>query len=477
MGDEDGGDPEGLDELPELDLHRVPELRVEGVEGLVEEEDGRLEHEDPGDRDPLLLAARELARVAVGEAAEGDEVERLRHPVIPFGPRDLAHGEAVLHVAPDAQVGKEGVALEDHPDVAPVGRHEGHVALSDHDATLLGDVEARDAAKEGGLAAARGSEQGHDLAAVDAERAFLEHPGRARRTCRARRPGRAWRRSSIRRRGRAAARIRSRLRRSRPRPDSESSSRPRPRPWGADRTGRAGRYLGGEAKQLRHRQAPGEPRREGAGGGVARSRRVRDLLRMARLPVDGTPRPGPPHAVRSPLLDDLRAARIEGPLGRLVVEPGEEPAHLLAARGEEVEPRQGGEEGRALGGGEPFARIRDDPGAKRARRLRVANEAAHRHRGEDHRVGAAPARRRSEGAGPRPPLGVPVVGRRTPGRPRGRCFPVLEASPPGRPGAGSSPSRSIPSETRPSRTARGKSPQSAVRSRTRPPAARAPRAA
>ena len=42
-----------------------PDLRVEGGQRLVEEEHGGLDGERPGERDPLLLAARQLVRVAV----------------------------------------------------------------------------------------------------------------------------------------------------------------------------------------------------------------------------------------------------------------------------------------------------------------------------------------------------------------------------------------------------------------------------
>ena len=45
--------------------------RVEGAERLVHEQHRRVGRERPGDADPLLLAAGELARVAVGEASPG----------------------------------------------------------------------------------------------------------------------------------------------------------------------------------------------------------------------------------------------------------------------------------------------------------------------------------------------------------------------------------------------------------------------
>ena len=62
MGDVDeGGADAPLDGL-ELVLHLAPELQVEGAERLVEQQHGGLDHERPGQRDALPLAAGELVR-------------------------------------------------------------------------------------------------------------------------------------------------------------------------------------------------------------------------------------------------------------------------------------------------------------------------------------------------------------------------------------------------------------------------------
>jgi hypothetical protein len=51
-------------------------LCVERTEGLVEQEDARLDREGAGERDALSLAAGELAGVALAEAGKLDEVVR-----------------------------------------------------------------------------------------------------------------------------------------------------------------------------------------------------------------------------------------------------------------------------------------------------------------------------------------------------------------------------------------------------------------
>ena len=64
VGDEDGRQRELAEQLVELDPHRRLGVRVESRQRLVEQQDARLERERPRERDPLALAARELARPA-----------------------------------------------------------------------------------------------------------------------------------------------------------------------------------------------------------------------------------------------------------------------------------------------------------------------------------------------------------------------------------------------------------------------------
>src|SRR5262249_9653134 len=75
--DEDGRQAEPLLDLAEAPAKLRPDLHVQRAEGLVQQEDLRLVGQRPRQGDPLLLAARELARVALAEASEADEVEQL----------------------------------------------------------------------------------------------------------------------------------------------------------------------------------------------------------------------------------------------------------------------------------------------------------------------------------------------------------------------------------------------------------------
>ena len=61
---------------PRLD----PELRVQVGQRLIEQEDLRLPHDRPAERDPLPLAARELCRLAVEHGLQPEDPGRGVHP-------------------------------------------------------------------------------------------------------------------------------------------------------------------------------------------------------------------------------------------------------------------------------------------------------------------------------------------------------------------------------------------------------------
>ena len=68
VGDVDRGDAELALDAAELELHLLAQLAVERGERLVEQQEVRLEHQRPGDRHALLLAAGELVDAPVARA-------------------------------------------------------------------------------------------------------------------------------------------------------------------------------------------------------------------------------------------------------------------------------------------------------------------------------------------------------------------------------------------------------------------------
>ena len=107
----------------QLELHLLAELQVERAERLVEQQHARLVDERARERDALLLAARELPRLALAEPVEADELEDLARPARATSlPRTPSAAQAEGDVLEDRQVREERVALEDGVDVALVRR-------------------------------------------------------------------------------------------------------------------------------------------------------------------------------------------------------------------------------------------------------------------------------------------------------------------------------------------------------------------
>ena len=78
--DVDEGRAELVLDALQLELHLLAQLHVERSERLVEQERRRPVDERAGERDPLLLAAGELARAPALEALELDDPQHLVHP-------------------------------------------------------------------------------------------------------------------------------------------------------------------------------------------------------------------------------------------------------------------------------------------------------------------------------------------------------------------------------------------------------------
>src|SRR3989454_2286711 len=153
----------------ELDLHLLPQFLVERSERLVQQEHVRVEDEAPGERDALLLAAGQLARMLIGEPAQPDKVEDLVHALRLLRARKRAHAQRKGDVALDRHVGKQGVVLEDDADVALVWLAARQILAAELDDAAAGLLEARDHHQRRRLPRAARAEQGEELALVDLE--------------------------------------------------------------------------------------------------------------------------------------------------------------------------------------------------------------------------------------------------------------------------------------------------------------------
>ena len=90
VGDVDRRDAELALDRADLLAQRDADLRVERRQRLVEQQDLRLDRQGPRQRDPLLLPARQLVRVAVALVRQVDQLEQLADALADLGPSAAA---------------------------------------------------------------------------------------------------------------------------------------------------------------------------------------------------------------------------------------------------------------------------------------------------------------------------------------------------------------------------------------------------
>jgi hypothetical protein len=169
----EGGAEGGL-QLFELDFHVLAQLEIEGAQRLVEQQQCGFEHEATGDGHALALTARQLID-ALGRGA--GKPHALQHGVAAsraFGAIHAAAGQPEGHVLAHGHHGKQGQLLEYHVDGPTIRRDVLHAATADDDGAAIRRNEAGNHAQQGGLTAARGTEDGKEAAARYRERKRID---------------------------------------------------------------------------------------------------------------------------------------------------------------------------------------------------------------------------------------------------------------------------------------------------------------
>ena len=164
VGDEDRGLAKPSLQLAQFLAHLHAELEVEAGEGLVEQQERRLEDQRAGERSALLLAARQLVRPAVAKLGEADQLEHRRRAPRHFAPRNAMHGKSEGDVVAHRQMRKESRGLEDQANLPLVRRHLLDAPSGQLDRARIDRLEAGDAAERRRLAAAARSEEGKKFA-------------------------------------------------------------------------------------------------------------------------------------------------------------------------------------------------------------------------------------------------------------------------------------------------------------------------
>ena len=164
VGDEDdrhAAGPDVLDELPGV----APGLRVEARRELVEDRDLGVADEGEGDREPLLLAARQLAELGLALVRQPEVGEQ------PLAvPRPRVERGIEVDGLPDAHLVRQLALLElDADDATELVAVALRVEAEDADRARVRRAQPADRLDGRGLARAVGAEDGEDLALLDRE--------------------------------------------------------------------------------------------------------------------------------------------------------------------------------------------------------------------------------------------------------------------------------------------------------------------
>ena len=151
----------------DLLAHARAQFRVKIRKRFIEQENGRIAHQCPTERNALHLPAGQLSRLAVEQMGD---VEHPRGLIDTFGDPGrihAPHAQAERHVVADRFLRIERIVLEHHRDVPVLGLMRGNVAPGDEHLPRGDRLKARNHAQGGRFAAAGRSKQHNQLALFD----------------------------------------------------------------------------------------------------------------------------------------------------------------------------------------------------------------------------------------------------------------------------------------------------------------------
>jgi hypothetical protein len=154
MGDVDRSCFQPLVQFLDLAAHRHAQLGVKVGQRLVEQEHLRVAHDRAAHGHALALPARELPRITVEQRIQRQDLGGALDLRFDGGLVRLGEVQREGHVVAHRHVRVQRVVLEDHRDVACLGRHVVDHLACDADLAASDLLEAGDHAQQGGLAAA-----------------------------------------------------------------------------------------------------------------------------------------------------------------------------------------------------------------------------------------------------------------------------------------------------------------------------------
>ena len=173
VGDHEHGLIRGRADSHQLVLDHAASERIEGTEGLIEQQHLRFDRKGARDADPLLHAARQLGRFLVlgaGQTNQLDEASAMRFNLglAPVGP---SRSDREGHITEHRHPGHERMPLEDHASLEP--RAVDFAAVHEDEAGR-GRLEPGQHIEDGGLAATGVADDADELAACNREIDILE---------------------------------------------------------------------------------------------------------------------------------------------------------------------------------------------------------------------------------------------------------------------------------------------------------------
>ncbi len=147
--------------------HADAQLGIEVRQRFVEQEDLRIAHDGAAHGDALALAARERRRLAGEILGQVQDRSGGLHPLLDQLLVGAPYAQRKRHVFRDRHMRVQGITLENHGDVACLGRQVGHVAPVDGNPPGVRGLQPRQQAEQGGFPAAGRPDQGQKLAIAD----------------------------------------------------------------------------------------------------------------------------------------------------------------------------------------------------------------------------------------------------------------------------------------------------------------------
>lgn len=164
MRDKNHGHARPARQALKLGQHRLPQMRVQIGRGRVQQQDAGARGEAARERHPLPLCTTETVGASVGLRRQADHGERLRHPL---RARKAERPGPESHVARDAHMRPDRIALEHHAELPILGRTKRVASATTWPSISIRPASGRSSpakAQERGLAATLGAKQGEEAA-------------------------------------------------------------------------------------------------------------------------------------------------------------------------------------------------------------------------------------------------------------------------------------------------------------------------